>query len=366
MDPNYLLKDELEYELECRGVSIQSTVPVLRKILKELMQVEQTEGASRGGGAPAREVLDASSELDKCVTKLSVLGSYISEIVGKPDRTLFRRLVSRLYHVQGRLMSIVKVTEAEGNRKEKLQQRCQVLLEKLEVQDDVLEEDDLTAQDMEILQQSLGEVGVRIIEKLKRGKELAGGSTDTPGQNAVGGERETGIQHVKGTGDRSVNILTEKEGVAALQVKPGEATRRLTFDGQFKVISAKVMPMLSHQMLLGKDFFEEFGISLQFRGNKSEVMDLSDAAMDKPVIISSEDLTMEQKEKLEQVVRRMRLEIVGTEDLSKTLPWWLLRSMTLQKVKEEAIMLDQRGGECIRENEDLTNHDTCCDMSGLF
>ncbi|XP_048006767.1 uncharacterized protein LOC125242101 [Leguminivora glycinivorella] len=210
MDPNYLLKDELEYELECRGVSIQSTVPVLRKILKELMQVEQTEGASRGGGAPAREVLDASSELDKCVTKLSVLGSYISEIVGKPDRTLFRRLVSRLYHVQGRLMSIVKVTEAEGNRKETLQQRCQVLLEKLEVQDDVLEEDDLTAQDMEILQQSLGEVGVRIIEKLKRGKELAGGSTDTPGQNAVGGERETGIQHVKGTGDRSVNILTEK------------------------------------------------------------------------------------------------------------------------------------------------------------
>jgi hypothetical protein len=83
----------------------------------------------------------------------------------------------------------------------------------------------------------------------------------------------------------------------------------IMFDGQFKVISAMVMPKLNQPLVLGKDFFDEFGISLQFKGKGIEVLSLDNATTPSPVIISSEDLSSEQKEDLERVIQNMRKEI---------------------------------------------------------
>ncbi|XP_047994812.1 uncharacterized protein LOC125232990 [Leguminivora glycinivorella] len=174
MDPNYLLKDELEYELECRGVILQSTVPVLKRVLKELLIVESSDAPGHEVKAPVNSVRSVKSELDICTKKLGILSSYISELVGKPDKALFKRLVSRLYHVQNRVSLIVELEDDEGVRKDALEQQCQVLLEKLEGQDDGCEDEHLTADDEAVLQQSLGDLGVKIVEKLN----IAGRSTE--------------------------------------------------------------------------------------------------------------------------------------------------------------------------------------------
>jgi hypothetical protein len=204
MDPQYLLKDELEYELECRGVRMQSTVPVLKKLLKELMLAEQSEGRARDVKTPARKAEDIKSELDICATKLSVLSNYIAEIVGKPDKALFRRLVSRLYHVQNRVTLVIPVAEDDGISKDALQQKCQILLEKLEGLDDEVEDDNLTVKDKEILQQTLGDLGVRIADKLASATHPSSKeSEETPLGTKLGNQ---GLTVVNELPDKSVNF----------------------------------------------------------------------------------------------------------------------------------------------------------------
>lgn len=165
MDPNFLLKDELEYELACRGIVLKAaTAPVMKKLLTELMRSELDKGSGLEIRAPKSE--SVQYDLEICSAKLQVLSNYIAELTGKPDRSLFKRLISRLYHVQNRLSLLKQVTEAEGVRKEGLLQQCQVLVDKLEGQDDIVEGENLTVDDREILQNTLGELGRLVIQRL--------------------------------------------------------------------------------------------------------------------------------------------------------------------------------------------------------
>ncbi|XP_063360516.1 uncharacterized protein LOC134662889 [Cydia amplana] len=171
MDPNFLLKDELEFELACRGVTIKSSVPVLKKLLRELM-LGDTSGASGTGNKTVLGVSDkVTAELQTCASKLTVLSNYITEVVGKPDRNLFKRLVSRLYHVINRLSLVSSGSEAENEWQAELTQKAYSLLGKLEEQDDLTENEDLTEEDKKVLQETLGDVGQQIIVKLDSERE---------------------------------------------------------------------------------------------------------------------------------------------------------------------------------------------------
>lgn len=166
MDPNLLLKDELEFELACRGVHIKNVVSVLKKVLKGLMDTEQIGETPYKITAP-RQVLDnPSSELDICVTKISNLSNYCGEITEKPDRNLFRRLISRLLHVSNRLDLIVATNEEDKKKQTDLKDQVEKLMASLEEQDDVSDEGNLTVADKKILQETLGEIGNRIIDNI--------------------------------------------------------------------------------------------------------------------------------------------------------------------------------------------------------
>lgn len=169
MDPHCLLKDELEYELASRGVVlVSSTVPALKKLLHELLFNEQTEELSREIKIPRQITESIKSELNLCSSKLNILSNYISEIIGKPDKNLFRRLVSRLYHVRNRLnlLNNLNLAEDEAILKNALNQQCNSLLQQLEGRDDGSDSEDLTVEDRQILQETLGDLGIQIIKKL--------------------------------------------------------------------------------------------------------------------------------------------------------------------------------------------------------
>lgn len=159
MDPQFLLKDEVEYELACRGINLKSTVSVMKKVLNEVMQ------SQHGQITNPPQLNTVKYELEVCAAKLNVLSNYISELSGRPDRNQFKRLVSRLYHVQNRISFIQPEVEDDGIRKEGVLQQCQVLLDKLEGQDDLVEDQNLTAEDKAILENTLGELGRQIIQK---------------------------------------------------------------------------------------------------------------------------------------------------------------------------------------------------------
>lgn len=176
MDPNYLLKDELEFELACRGVhSINSVVSVLKKLLRELLSTEQSGETSYKIKCPSSSSENPSSELNICETKIKILTQYIEEITGKPDKSLFRRLVSRIYHVLNRLNLVVSITKEDEKRQVDLKDTAELLLATLEERDEVLDEGNLTVADKKILQETLGEVGNMIISKM----EKASGDVDS-------------------------------------------------------------------------------------------------------------------------------------------------------------------------------------------
>lgn len=80
----------------------------------------------------------------------------------------------------------------------------------------------------------------------------------------------------------------------------------VVLDGQFKVIPAIVMPQLSQQLILGKDFFDVFGISLQFKNSDSSPVQIEEFSIKEPVIRSREDLTEEQNSRITVLINKMK------------------------------------------------------------
>lgn len=95
----------------------------------------------------------------------------------------------------------------------------------------------------------------------------------------------------------------------------------ISFDGQYKIIPIMVMPALTQPLILGKDFFDEFGIELQFKGvrtlSNTEIGSLESSA---PVIIGKEDLASAQQEQLRNLIEELKKTIgsgLGRTDMLK-------------------------------------------------
>ncbi|CAF4911564.1 unnamed protein product [Pieris macdunnoughi] len=89
MDPQYLLKDEVEFELACRCyVQPGGFASALRLILKKMMFVEQSQEVSYEIKLPSGYIKNPNKDLDVCSDKLDTILRYISELNEKPDKQL--------------------------------------------------------------------------------------------------------------------------------------------------------------------------------------------------------------------------------------------------------------------------------------
>lgn len=75
------------------------------------------------------------------------------------------------------------------------------------------------------------------------------------------------------------------------------------FNNQFHIMSMLLMPNLSQPLILGKDFFDLFGISFKFRDNEQMVHAISEEAT---AIISKEDLNEDEHQRLTTIVNEIR------------------------------------------------------------
>lgn len=93
----------------------------------------------------------------------------------------------------------------------------------------------------------------------------------------------------------------------------------ITFDDQFHVISLRVMDKSVHKLILGKDFFDTFGISLKFRNCVNDTSTLCPVS-DIPAIISKEDLDVDKLSKLNLGIEEIKSSIghgLGRTELLK-------------------------------------------------
>lgn len=103
MDINSLRSDELTWELSVRGVEIGSTVDQKRM---------QLRSAIRSGILFISDLgLDPAVELSICSAKLDELIGNIQEFDNRNRSNEFKRISSRLLHLQGRVENIVGVPE---------------------------------------------------------------------------------------------------------------------------------------------------------------------------------------------------------------------------------------------------------------
>lgn len=168
MDINCLLKDELEFELACRGILNLNNVQSMRKILRELVSSEEQGRPSLKSTTPSC-LSDVAGQLVLCEDKFSVLSINLSEIAADPDRDSIRRIRSRLVHLKHRLELVKPSSEEDILTHTTLSKQIEESLNsftsfKGQIKD---QEEILSENDKDILHQSLGEEAVRLIEKLE-------------------------------------------------------------------------------------------------------------------------------------------------------------------------------------------------------
>ncbi|CAG4957097.1 unnamed protein product [Colias eurytheme] len=167
MDPQYLLKDEVEFELACRGyVHPGGLASALKLVLKKMLHVENLKLVSYELKAPSQCSENPSNELDICSDKLDCILRYVSELKEKPDKQLYKRLVSRLIHVMNRLKFIEAAETLDKEKHKALSDKAIILLNDLEAKDDMEDDDKITKEMKEILQKSLGEDSHKILNEL--------------------------------------------------------------------------------------------------------------------------------------------------------------------------------------------------------
>lgn len=83
------------------------------------------------------------------------------------------------------------------------------------------------------------------------------------------------------------------------------------FDSQFHVVSLRVMEDSVHDLILGKEFFDTFGISLKFKNASNLGNEISCATSYFPAIICKEDLDESQERELNTVIMEIK-ETVGS------------------------------------------------------
>lgn len=129
MEVNRLLSDELTFELKCRGIDLgNGTVHEKRSLLREALHKER-EGIS----APTNVNFEPKSELNICSNKLDELLGNIQELNVANIDNEYKRIKSRLLHVEGRLNRISRADFEVETEQHKLSELCNDILRALEV-----------------------------------------------------------------------------------------------------------------------------------------------------------------------------------------------------------------------------------------
>ncbi|XP_047523334.1 uncharacterized protein LOC125061777 [Pieris napi] len=167
MDPQYLLKDEVEFELACRGyVQPGGFASALRLILRKMMFVEQSQEVSYEIKLPSGYIKNPNKDLDVCSNKLDTILRYISELNEKPDKQLYKRLVSRLSHIVNRLNLMEPLDEIDKDKRTVLIDKAIVLLSELENKDEIEDDDKITSEMKELLHKSIGEDSKKVLNEI--------------------------------------------------------------------------------------------------------------------------------------------------------------------------------------------------------
>lgn len=170
MDVNALHKDELEFELACRGISDCKTVATMRKFLREILVREQSGESTISFKVPKSCIDNPNNEILICEKKLSAIISLISEVSHSPEHSFFRRIHSRLTHLLNRAKLIIPSESGDIEKHLTLLKNIQDTLSSLRQieQEEEEEEDVISEHDKDILQKSLGEEAMQIMEQLEK------------------------------------------------------------------------------------------------------------------------------------------------------------------------------------------------------
>lgn len=208
MDPNFLLKDELEFELACRGIHDVRTCAPMRKILREVLSQETTGASSFKLIAPQSCLENPIAEIVTCETKCHALDIALQEIRENPDRANLRRIHTRLVHLSHRIGYVFPIEDIHVARHTVVRQTIQKLLDTINSLRNVEEiegQEEISDRHKEILQKSLGEDAFKIIERIESGSlDLANKSTATTSSN--GAAPETHSQVINHNPNREVSF----------------------------------------------------------------------------------------------------------------------------------------------------------------
>jgi hypothetical protein len=116
MEVNRLTKDEVMYEIEVRGgtVNQDSGIDSLRVVLRELMQEDHLKGILRDG----RE-LDIETELLVIESKLTLVRLAVDDIRKGGTDSSPRRIRTLLFHLSNRINNVFPKTQGEAKNKGK-------------------------------------------------------------------------------------------------------------------------------------------------------------------------------------------------------------------------------------------------------
>lgn len=172
MDPNQLLKDELEFELHCRGIYDVKTCAPMRKILREIFAQEASGATSIKLVAPRDSLEQPLVEMGTCESKCCALAVALEEIRDNPDQSSLKRIHTRVSHLSHRIGYICPKEDDLQMRYSLIKKSIQHLVDtiiSIRSADDVEGQDEISQHDKEILQKSLGEEGLKIIEGIELG-----------------------------------------------------------------------------------------------------------------------------------------------------------------------------------------------------
>lgn len=186
MDINCLLKEELEFELACRGILNLNGVQTMRKVLREVVKREKQGTSAIKFEIPESCVSDVTGQLAQCKDKLGILTVNLSEISSDPDRDSMRRINSRLLHLKHRIKLIAPSSQEEINQHSKLCTDIESCLDTLTSLKQASKEDvdTITEEEKEILRHTLGDEAIEVIEDLENASpEKKGIKQTTPKHN---------------------------------------------------------------------------------------------------------------------------------------------------------------------------------------
>lgn len=127
MEPNFLLADELDYELRIRGAVVRGGVDIKRSILRGHLQCEKVKEVNY----PPIE-MDFQEEIMVCQNKMGTLEDMINFFYSDKRHPDYRRIKARLMHLKNRIDRLIITTIAQSNVKVELATRVVLLVDKLE------------------------------------------------------------------------------------------------------------------------------------------------------------------------------------------------------------------------------------------